>query len=343
MRVRLLLVVLLLAGCESPTPDSNTEVFRTVDETLSARRAQQVRRWKESATALVQRDRPDLQVEPAAGTGITIQVDGLRRTIDLTPIEHQLAGQTGSTDSILEPYLRQQLSEFDRHRLPQLSLEQVRPLIRPVLLNGRQLTEWQALYADEGPLHSTEIVPDLHWAPAARWGRASDPVPLGPATLRAWGIGPPQADEMALHHLRASMGSDLFETIDFGPMGRIGQLKPGVDAAIVLVPDFLRLVRQQWREEVNLALLMATPNQVRFLDSERKQLLDVIYPQWQRLVEDAPRPLARRPLLLADSGISLLPYTPPVQVRQLTTLPTTRPVLPRPATQPTTQRYYIVR
>ena len=49
-----LLVMVLAAGCsESSTPDSNTQVFQTVNEVAAARRAQQQKNWKQFVTLAV--------------------------------------------------------------------------------------------------------------------------------------------------------------------------------------------------------------------------------------------------------------------------------------------------
>jgi hypothetical protein len=71
---------------------------------------------------------------------------------------------------------------------------------------------------------------------------------------------------------------------------------------------------------------MASPTDVRFVESSDKKLLDALYPQWEREVDFLEDPLARRPLLLSDSGLGLMAYDPPVRIRRATSLPTTNPM-----------------
>jgi hypothetical protein len=111
-----------------------------------------------------------------------------------------------------------------------------------------------------------------------------------------------------------------------------------VEPAVVLLPEFLAHVRQAWGTQENLALLLAAQDQVRFTEAGNKRLLDLLWPQWRNALD---RGLVTRLVMLADSGITALDYTPPLYVPGGSTRPSVAG--PRgPASRPA-GRAYIVR
>src|SRR5207302_688562 len=82
-------------------------------------------------------------------------------------------------------------------------------------------------------------------------------VPMTAALAEAWGVSPVEVDAAALHNLRqelSSAGDSLFETITYGPLGRTGELKPGTDVAVILLPEFLTAVQKTWNSNDDLVL-----------------------------------------------------------------------------------------
>jgi hypothetical protein len=62
----LCLIATALCGCtDMPKPDSNTQVFKTIEQTDSARRSQQLQAWKSTAIAILQEIRPNLHATAA--------------------------------------------------------------------------------------------------------------------------------------------------------------------------------------------------------------------------------------------------------------------------------------
>jgi hypothetical protein len=96
-----------------------------------------------------------------------------------------------------------------------------------------------------------------------------------------------------------------------GPAGKVGYLKPGVEAAVVLLPEFLDLVRQAWGTQDDLALMLAAEDQVRFTEAGNKRLLDLLWPQWRLPLM---RGLSTRLVMLTEGGVTALDYAPPLYV-----------------------------
>ena len=325
-----------LSGCiDSGVSDSNVEVFQTADEVAVARQTGQVRRWKEAAIAILKTDRPDLTATAGQDSMITIRANELSRNIDLNPVADRLAAEPDRIDLVLRRYLAAPLDNFDQQRLANLPLEQLRSKIRPKLLSANEVEDYNNRLAANSRLLAVPVADTLYWVPAVHWPNSSMATPIGRLPLIAWNITAAALERLALENV--TIPSDPFDITTFGQTGQLAQLKPTTDPAIILLPGFLPMVHKDSHMQGDLALLATSPGNIRFLEARRKALLDSLYPQWNRTIQDMRYALAHKPLCITPNGIGLLNYDPPVQIHRLTTLPTTQP---KPTTRP---KPYIVR
>src|SRR2546426_1043007 len=132
----------LLCGCASEaTPDSNTDVFKTPDEVAATRRAQQQQSWKKTAIEILHDERPDVSAKAEDSLAIVIWADGVRQRVNLSEIAPMLTAQPDQSIYILREHLVKQLATFDQQGLAQMSFESIRPRIRPMLVNGKDVQE----------------------------------------------------------------------------------------------------------------------------------------------------------------------------------------------------------
>jgi hypothetical protein len=324
-------LALLLSACSHPSQDSHTEVFKTAQDAAAERLATQLKAHKELAVSVLRFSRPDIDAKPADGTSITIAADGITHTIDLAPIEEQLLAHQTEQRAILRKFLDEQLRPFDFDRLKLLGFAKVRTQITFLLVNDQTLGEMQT-QAGYSPLRRQQIVTNLYRVAAVRTPGATQPVtvPITDSLSVAWQVSASEIDAEALHNLRAALtaaGDDLIETIAFGPRGKSGSLKSSVDPAVILLPEFLAAVQKPWSSTDNLVLFAPSPTGITFVEEHNQKLLDLLVPQWMKILVSTPSPLASQLLLRDSQKISLFAYTP-----------TTQPA-PKPATKPTT---YIV-
>jgi hypothetical protein len=320
MRATLLTMTMLLlaGGCGGGPPDENAEVFQTIDEAAVARRARQARIWQETAASMIQTDRPDLKASPGEAFTVAVEADGVRREIELSPVADSLSAENARSNEILREHVRRQLPAFDQERMAKLSLEQVRSRIRPMLINGSRLDQMRTDLTGGAPLPAKHVVADLYSVPAVRWQPGGMASPIGPDALRAWRLSVDELDRLAMDNLRAELGGELFETSGIGSTGKVGYLKQGVEAGVVLLPEFLAQVRQSWGTQDNLAVLVASEQQVRFTEAGNERLLNMMWPQWRAALE---RGLATKLVMLTDGGLAPLDYTPPVYIPTGSTRP----------------------
>lgn len=308
----LLILCTFATGCADNAPDSNVEVFQTVNEVAAARRARQVQIWKDAAASMMQTERPDVKATPAAeGFAIDVEADGVRHQIDLSPIAEPLAAESTRSTEVLREHLRRQLPSFDQQRMAKLPLERVRGRIRPILVNSTKLDEASAAIGGGVPLPAKHVVFDLYWIPAVRWQHGTVATPVGPEALTAWQVPLEELQRIAIDNVRGEVKGELFDTSTMGPAGKVGYLKPGVEAAVVLLPEFLNLVRQAWGTQDNLAMMLAAEDQIRFTEAGNKRLLDLLWPQWRAVLM---RGLSTRLVMLTESGVTGLDYAPPLYV-----------------------------
>ena len=340
--------MVLAAGCSEPsTPDSNAQVFQTVNEVAAARRAQQQKNWKQSALDVMRDERPDISVALDSGLAIILTADGVRQRIDLAELSSALTAQPDQTDLILREYILKQLIPFDQERLARMSFDSVRKWIRPMLFNGQDVQEISTQLGSQPPTRT--IFADLYWVAVVRWDAPRPATPIGPKAVASWNIPADEISKLALSNLAADPVEGKFEVTSFATFGKVGSLKANADPAILLSPNFLAAARRALDTSDNLALLLATPQDVRFLPANDKRLLDSLYPNWKSIITNNRKALAKQPLLLSEQGITGLTYAAPVTLIRPTSMPTTNPMQQfmnkRPTSRPTkpAARPYIAR
>jgi hypothetical protein len=348
MRYLSLFLLVLPLGCTEPaTPDTNTGVFRTVDEVAAERRAQQQKNWKQSAIDVLHDERPDIVATAEKDLAITLAADAMRERLDLSDLAPALTAQPDQTFVILREYISRQLVPFDQERLAHMSFESVRKRVRPMLINGADVQELTAQLSSQ-PATRT-IFGDLYWLPVVRWDAPRPATPIGPKAIAAWNIATDELNKLALANVAADPIEGTFEVTSFATLGKVGTLKASTDPAILLSPRFLAAARRALDTTDDLALLMATPEDIRFLPASDKRLLDSIYPSWRQVITNNRKALAKQPLMLSDAGISGLNYSAPVMLIRPTSMPTTNPmqnfINRRPSTRPSKPgaRPYLVR
>jgi hypothetical protein len=278
---------------------------------------------------------------------ISLVADGIRHSVDLSDLAPALTAQPDQTYVILREHLSKQLIPFDQERLAHMSFESIRKRIRPMLANGADVQDLTVQLGSQPPMRT--IFGDLYWIPVARWDAPRPGTPIGPKVLAAWKIASDEINKLALSNLAADPVEGTFEVASFGTLGRIGTLKASTDPAILLSPNFLAVAQRALNTNDNLALLLATSEDVRFLPASDKRLLDSIYPNWKSIITNNRKALAKQPLLLSDAGISGLNYAPPVMLIRPSSMPTTNPMQQfmnkRPTTKPAKPagKPYIVR
>jgi hypothetical protein len=240
----LILICLALLGCHPEKNDSHTDVFKTPNQLATDRNKQLLQSHQELAISLLKFARPDLQAQ-TTDTGIAVRADGLEKQIDLLPIENELIHHANQERPILRRYLEQQLRPFDQQRLQTLSFNKVRPMLRYELVNRGQLEQMQKDYP-RASICSAVIVPNLFRATVIQSGGTE--MPVDQVMLKAWHVGDAELDAAAgaaLKQIITQAGPNLFETINYPTFGDCGTLK--VDGSIVLAPEFLAAVQQQWK------------------------------------------------------------------------------------------------
>jgi hypothetical protein len=278
---------------------------------------------------------------------IILAADGVRQRVDLNELSAALTAQPDQTYIILREYLLKQLLPFDQERLSRVSLESVRKRIRPMMLNGAELQEISTQLGSAAPART--VFADLYWLAVVRWDAPRPATPIGPKVIASWKIPADEISKIALSNLASDPVDGTFEVTSFGTLGRVGSLKPNTDPAILLSPNFLPAARRALDTTENLALLLATPQDVRFLAADDKRLLDSIYPNWKSIITNNRKALAKQPLQLSEQGITGLVYNPPITLIRPTSMPTTNPMQQfqnkHPTSRPTkpAAKPYIVR
>lgn len=334
----MLLALLMTAGCATtPDEDMNTQVFRTPEELLAARTARQRETWKELAATLLQEERPGVSVATSGELSVIVSADGAQATFDLAPIEDLLTAQSDRADIIIRDHFRKSLDRFDQARLARWPYARAQPLLRPMFISASQVA---GLNQDGGSADPTST-PAIHnypggirWIVAIQWqpGILS---PIGPSALSAWNKPVEELRSTALTNVAAEVANhEFFDTTPFGAIGRVGALRPGINPAVVLSPEFLAAVRKQWQISGDLALLIATPNYVQFVEAENTKLLDSIYPGFASTLQSGANPLSQAPVRLGNDGVVPLQYQPPALLTPSKTQPSRSP-LTRPTSRPT--------
>jgi hypothetical protein len=327
-------VVIGLAGCGGQTgPDSNTQVFKTPEAASAARRAKLEQDWRELAARVANGERPDVQTREATdGLAVVFAADGVEQRVDLSPLTEKLINANGKEREPIRAYLAELWPAFDRMRLKAIGFAKAAPMLRPLLVNMKQT---QALTPAGQPGHAPIVNPvviDLNWVPVVRWPASGAQTPVEAEVTESWKTSPQHVSEAALGNLRKEFTASTvpaFETMDLPGMGRYGTLRGGVDASVVLLPEFLAAVRQAWKTSDDLVLFLPSRNVVNFIERKNERLLDRMIPEWSRRVGQLTDPLIGQTVLDGDSGLSLLNYAP-------------KAAATKPATAPATKRVYIV-
>jgi hypothetical protein len=194
-------------------------------------------------------------------------------------------------------------------------------MVRYELVNRGQLEQMQKDYP-RAPICSAEIVPNLFRATVIQSGGTE--IPVDRTMLQTWHIGDAELDAAAgaaLKQIIAQAGPNLFETINYPTFGDCGALK--VDGSVMLAPEFLAAVQQQWKTTDNLVVFMPSPHSVQFVASHNQKLLGLLNPQWQKVVGSLADPLYKLLLLRSADSISAYVFTP-----------VSKPAVTQPATKP---------
>lgn len=324
-----LALCLMFLSCEHNEKDSHTEVFKTPQQVIEERRARQLQAHKELAVSVLRFARPDIEAKTADGTTIALEADGVKQAIDLEPIEEQMVRHTNEERAILRKYLEEQLKPFDVERVKSIGFDRVKRETSFDLVNAKELEERQKSAGGSG-LHAVQVVSGLYRLTVIhRAERAS--IPVTDALIEAWRVSPADVDAAAMQNLRATLsdaGDKLMDSLTFGPDGRSGNLKSGVDAAVILLPEFLTAVQKTWKTKENLVIFAPSPTGVIFVEEHNQKLLDLLVPQWKKQLATTPNPLSEQFLLRDPENLAPFAFSP-----------TTKPAS-APATKP---KPYIVR
>ena len=323
-RLTALIVFLTLAGCNHHEQDSHTEVFKTPQETIAERRTRQLAAHKELALSFLRFARLDIEAKLADGTSIQVQADGVTRTIDLLPIEEQMVRHSNEERAIVRRYLEEQLKPFDFDRLKSLGFERVQKQVAFELVNTQSLAEMQKS-AGASPLHSVPVMTNLHRLTVIRHDLKGAGIPATAALLEAWKVQQSDLDGAAMENLRDHLnaaGETFFATVAFGPVGNTGNLKSGVDPAVILLPEFLSAVQKAWKTRSNLVVFLPSPTGIVFVEQRNQKLLDLMVPLWKKQLMAMPNPLSDQLLLRDAEKISYSDYAPTTKPA---TVPATKP------------------
>jgi hypothetical protein len=325
--ISVLFAPLLVVGCGPKAQDSHTEVFQTAQQGAAERLARQLQAHKELAVSVLRFSRPDVTAKPADGTSITVSADGVTRAIDLAPIEDQLLHHENEQRAIVRKYLDEQMRPFDFERLKGMGFGKVQKQVAFALVNDRTLAEMQK-QAGDSPLLQSKVVTNLYRVTVVRREQpAAVTVPLTAALAEAWRTPAEQVDAAATQNLRESLataGDNLVETLAFGPRGKSGSLKSGVDPAVILSPEFLKAVQGAWKSTDNLVLFAPSGTGITFVEEHNAGLLELLVPQWKKILVSTPNPLSDQLLLRDGEKLSVYAYTP-------ATKPSTKPAATKPA------------
>jgi hypothetical protein len=324
----LVLAGLAVGGCSTETgPDSHTDVFKTAGEATEARRAKLRQEWLELATRIANAERPDVKTRRVDPFSLVLSADGVEQTVDLSPLTEKLVNANGREREPILAYLAERWPEFDRARLKAIGFERARPMLTPYLANAKQTQEMREKAGGREPVTNAVVI-DLNWVPVVRWPGTSAQTPVEQEVATAWNAPAKRVSEAALENLRkAFVAGDrsVVETTDLPGQGRYGSLRTGVDAAVVLLPEFLAAVRKEWKTTDDIVAFIPSRNSVNLLERKNERLLNMMIPQWQSRFAKLTDPLIGQSILIGDSGLSLLSYAPPTAAtKPAATKPTTR-------------------
>ncbi|MEZ0267481.1 MAG: hypothetical protein ACAI43_22350 [Phycisphaerae bacterium] len=328
------ILVFSIIGCSTQTgPDSNVQVFRTVDQEGVARRAKLADEWVQLALKFNNADRPDAKTiaHPTQKMAVLASADGVERVIDLSPLSEKLAGNPGKEREPIRAKLAEEMRLLDRERLIKLGFDKAQKLLHPVLASGKQLADMARSAGAQTPV-SRAIVIDLNWVPVARWPGSDAQTPVEPDVVKAWHTTADNVVDAALANLKrdfvtASQGAPVFDTSELPGLGRYGTLRSGMDPGYALIPEFLSAVRRAWETEDDLVLLMPARTSVTFVPRSNTKVQDRMIPEWEKRFASFADPLIGVPVVLTERGAELSTYKP---AGAAGAKPATKPAPPKP-------------
>jgi|GEM_PF-5388836 len=319
MRFWVTLCLLAVMGCGgSRDPDVNPQVFQTAERARAQREARQQAAWAELAVSILKTDRPDVSASAAVPFAVDIEAGGHKQNIDLMPLEAALSVRDANASAILRAHLQEAVAEFDQQRLTQMGFEGAKKLLSPHLMSTAEM-------AGSAVPHQPTALAGLVWIVVARWS-GEHHTPVGEPLLAAWKVSIEQVRKAAMENLASTLDVSLIVTTPFGPAGKIGNLRPDANAAVILLPQFLELVRKTWDCRENLLVMVASRQDVRFIASGNPRLAALVCPAWHRHLSGLPAPLVTTLVLLRDDGLFPFVYQAPASsTKAATTAATTRP------------------
>jgi hypothetical protein len=298
--------VVLVVGCSSQVgSDSHTEVFQTAREAAEARKKKLLVEWQELASKIANGERADVKTRKGEGFTLVMSADGVERPVDLSPLTERLSSANGKEGAILREYLAGQWPEFDRERLRAMGFEKVKGRLRPYLMNGKEAGAIPKALVNP-------VVIDLNWAPMVRWEESGKGSAVDREVVSAWGVSEREVNEAALANLRGEVGKlgALFQTTDLPGLGRYGSLRPGVEASVVLLPEFLSAVRKEWKSADDVVVFMPSRTSISFTERGNRKLLDWMIPEWGKMYAKVEEPLITQRVLVGEGGVVLFSYAP---------------------------------
>jgi len=304
-------------------PDVNPEKFQTIQQAATQRKVALRQRFANTGVSVLKLMREDLTARPAAGEALALEVtgDGYTRTIDLSEVEGQLGTKDANDRSILRDYVQKQLPAFDQARLKAAGLARVKKRLQPLLVNRSELSDLANRLGGATTVPSVPVIGELQWVVADFPKAGVEPIAIGSDVIAAWGVKEPELYQVAQDNLRDTIGSESLRTTMFGSEGRMGTLAPGTNSAVIILKDFLPAVRRVWQAQDDVVLLVASRDDVRFLEKSEKRLIGMVWPQWTGTLTQRPNVLCGSPLLLTEKGFEYFQFEP-------ATKPATKPVGP---------------
>ena len=314
----------LAAGCPPRTgPDSHTEVFLTPDQIRAQREAKLIAQWKVTAVSLVKGERPDIVASATDPFGVTLGADGQTMAVDLLPLKPALLAPNANSEEILRPPLMARVVAFDQQRLAALGYQRARAMLAPRLIAAEEATQLAANLGEATLPRLRSLPAGGHWTPVVCWPGSDHFAALSSLVIKAWSIDPPMIEQQALDNIRGQVDEQAIRTMPLGLDGKLGVLQSPTNAAVVLRPEFLALVRRTWQTDDDLVMLIAGRNDVRFVRRNDQATLNMIQPFWQSRLAQPPRAICTSPVLLSDRGLQRF-VSATTSTSQAVTRPATR-------------------
>ena len=204
---------------------------------------------------------------------------------------------TIARDIILRDHFRKSLAAFDQQRLARWPYDRAKPLLRPMFISGAQLAD----LSQTNPSSASASTPTVHnlaggirWMIAVQW----QPGVLSPVGSGRW-IGMEQTpggiEGNGAHERRNRSRQPRvlrYHAIWRRRTRRRRQARhqPGRGD----LSEFLAAVRKQWQISGDLALLIATPNYIQFVEADNTRLLDVVHPGFKGASQSTENARAQR-------------------------------------------------